>query len=248
MKTVSVLLLGYLCALMPIASMAGEIENLSVLPQSAKTGQSVEINIGIKKIENVSTSNQASSSILGVGNTSESQSKNIVPCAVLINFGDGHIEHIRVNGDRPSLNISHTYNSNGTYSISAEGKILINGLKSVFGCTGNMLTTVLTVQNNDIAASIEKLDSAALSNNISTTNQIETKGLSSKELLKRGKEAYESQLYDEANIFLSAHLKKSPLFWVLWLSFRAVQNLPLSRTLLPTVKFPNPVLHKGDRA
>lgn len=207
MKTISVLLLGYLCAILPSTSMAGEIENLNVITQSAKTGQSVEIKIGIKKIDNPSISNQASSSILGVGTTNEAKSKNDLPCAVLINFGDGHTEHIRVSGDSPSLNISHTYNTSGNFSISAEGKILIHGLKSVFGCSGNMQTTFLTVQNDDTATSTENLKSTTDSNVSLHTIKIETKGISNKELLKRGIDAYQSKQYDDANIFLSAFLK-----------------------------------------
>lgn len=210
MKTISVLLLSFFCALLTSVSKAGEIENLSVIPQSAKTGQLVEINIVIKKADVQSTSNQASSSILGVGSTNDSNSKNDVPCAVLVNFGDGHTEHIRVNRDSPTFNIPHTYNSNGTYAISVEGKHLINGFKSVFGCSGNTQTTVLTVQNNDTTTSTENLKSTTVSNNSLHTTKIETKGVSNKELLKRGIDAYQSKQYEDANIFLSAGLKTKP--------------------------------------
>ena len=199
---------GSVISIISHASMAGEITNLNVTQQTVETGQTVDINIDLTKNDAQFTNSQSSSSILGVGAPTDSQTKTNKPCAVLVNFGDGHTEHIKVDADSSSFKVSHTYNNSGDFAISAEGKILIRGLKSVFGCSGNTLTYVLTVKNAAIAKTTDNLESPPTSEHSIT--KIETKGMSNKELVKRGITAYNSKQYEDANTLLSAAIKQKP--------------------------------------
>lgn len=64
-------------------------------------------------------------------------------CGVRLSLGDGTVREVRGN-DFPEgkVEIKHTYASAGRYSLMAEGKGMVRGLKSVLGCSGNSTTQV----------------------------------------------------------------------------------------------------------
>ena len=204
-------------------SVAGEIGSLIVSPQIANTGQLIELSIDIKKKENLSINSQVSSTILGADATSKSDVQANLPCAVLVNYGDGQTQHIRVDADNPILKTSHTYSNSGNFSVSVEGKILIDGLKSVFSCSGNRQVTTLTVQQVNVAQQNSNLSPQKNANNAVITDEIITSGLPSEELLKRGIAAYDLKKYEDANTLLTAYVKVKPR--------QAIANLYLGLTL-----------------
>lgn len=72
-------------------------------------------------------------------------------CNVLVNFGDGRSEDIRVEAKSAVVKVSHTYESVGNYPISAEGKAKFRGFNTVFGCSGDTRSTALVVREEDYA-------------------------------------------------------------------------------------------------
>lgn len=210
MKNLNSLFLATAFTLTTLPLMAREIDSLSLNSSDIQAGKPVEITIDFKKIEDDAPNNQAATSILGAVTPTNSQAKVNLPCAVKVDFGDRQFEHVRVDGDSPSLKISHTYDKAGSYALNAEGKLQIRGLKSVFACSGNALKVTANVLSEEIVSKHEELNLQNVPNNFTQTSKIETKGLSSKELFKRGIEAYQAKQYQDAQTLLSLGLKSKP--------------------------------------
>lgn len=186
------------------------MDNISFSPVDIKVGNPVEITINFKENDAISTNSQAATSILGAGVKNNSQAQVNLPCAVLVNYGDGRSEQVRVDADSPSLKIIHTYATEGSYPLSAEGKVQIRGIKSVLGCSGNTQNVTLNVVNEETAKKSEGSNLQVTSNTPTQLSKIETKGLSVNELLKRGFAAYQAKQYEDAEILISAGLKAKP--------------------------------------
>ena len=149
MKSLFIFILSaYYIVASPITS-AGEIDSLTFSPQEVKVGVPVDINIGFKDSKNEIVENQGAASVFqGSVNSNNSQNRINTACAILLNYGDGNSEQIRVESDNSTLNFSHAYKTTGNYKLTVEGKALFRGLKSVFGCKGNDKMVEVSVLNS----------------------------------------------------------------------------------------------------
>jgi len=78
--------------------------------------------------------------------------ENFITCGLLINFGDGGSEHIRVEKNQLPLQLTHTYKQAGNFPITVEGKTQFRGFKTAGACTGSTLTTIANIQPADYDA------------------------------------------------------------------------------------------------
>lgn len=76
----------------------------------------------------------------------KSQGNRSSACGLLVNFGDGTSEHVRVEDRYIPVLLTHTYNKAGTLLVTAEGKGHLDGLRSVFGCFGTNQRLAITVR------------------------------------------------------------------------------------------------------
>lgn len=72
-------------------------------------------------------------------------------CNVLVSFGDGRSEDVRVEAKKTVVTISHTYESVGNFPISAEGKTKFRGFNTVFGCSGDNRAAAIVVREENYA-------------------------------------------------------------------------------------------------
>lgn len=85
-------------------------------------------------------------------------------CNVLVNFGDGKTEDVRIEAKKTAVKISHVYETVGNYPISADGKTKFRGFNTVFGCPGSNRSTAVVVREEnyaDKAAAAEEEKKAA---------------------------------------------------------------------------------------
>jgi hypothetical protein len=83
-------------------------------------------------------------------------------CGLQVVTGDGRKHDVRIFEEKDAtFEVSHTYNSPGTYAIQVDGKGFIRGLKSTFPCSGTksvaiaVATTSTSTQPSCIAPSDE---------------------------------------------------------------------------------------------
>lgn len=79
------------------------------------------------------------------------ETENQVACNVLVSFGDGRSEDVRIEAKKTTLTISHTYDTVGNFPISAEGKTKFRGFNTVFGCAGDNRSAALVVREENYA-------------------------------------------------------------------------------------------------
>jgi hypothetical protein len=77
---------------------------------------------------------------------------NSKQCAVLLNFGDGNTQSVRIEEDRAPVKITYQYQSTGNYAVTAEGKTQFRGLKTTFACQGTARSAAISVRQEDYAA------------------------------------------------------------------------------------------------
>ena len=70
-------------------------------------------------------------------------------CGLVINFGDGTSQAIRVENNSLPVAITRTYSGVGAVSVVAEGKLYVRGLRSVLGCFGPNQSIALNVRAED---------------------------------------------------------------------------------------------------
>lgn len=72
-------------------------------------------------------------------------------CNVLVSFGDGRSEDVRVEAKKTVVTLSHTYDTVGNFPISAEGKTKFRGFNTVFGCSGDNRAAAIVVREENYA-------------------------------------------------------------------------------------------------
>jgi len=66
-------------------------------------------------------------------------------CGLLVKFGDGEEQQIRIESAQAPLRLTHTYKRPGTYAISVEGTTIFRGLRTAVGCLGTTQSTAINV-------------------------------------------------------------------------------------------------------
>lgn len=75
-------------------------------------------------------------------------------CNLLVNYGDGNSENIRVEAGKTPVKIAHTYDTVGNFAISAEGKTKFRGFNTLGGCSGSHGAVALTVREENYAEKV----------------------------------------------------------------------------------------------
>lgn len=125
----------------PAIAFAQELVGMRIAPAEIAVRKSAEITLEFKEISEQ-------------GGT----------CNVLVNFGDGRSEDVRVEAKKAAITVSHTYDTVGNFPISAEGKTKFRGFNTVFGCAGDNRSGALVVREEnyaDKAAAAEEETKAA---------------------------------------------------------------------------------------
>lgn len=113
-----------------------ELTGVSIEPSEIAVGRQVQITIELK----------------GKGDNSS--------CGLMINFGDGSSEHIRIEENKLPLKLAHTYDKTGVFSLSAEGKTLFRGFNTSITCSGSTHSAAVNVRAEDFAEK-EAIEQAA---------------------------------------------------------------------------------------
>jgi hypothetical protein len=114
-------------ALLSLSAMAQELVGVRIDPAEITVHQSVQLTLEFKEINEH-----------GV-------------CNVLLGFGDGKSENVRVETGKTPVKLNHTFDTEGNFAISAEGKTHFRGLATVFGCAGSNRSVALAVRPDDYA-------------------------------------------------------------------------------------------------
>jgi hypothetical protein len=61
-------------------------------------------------------------------------------CGLLVNFGDGTSEYVRVDQEKLPISLTRQYAAAGAVVIQADGKTQFQGLKTLFSCQGSKST------------------------------------------------------------------------------------------------------------
>lgn len=107
---------------------AQELTSVRIEPAEITVGQPVDITVDLKSQENSRA------------------------CGILIAFGDGRSQRIRVDAEKLPAKLTHTYEQVGNFAISVEGNLQIRGLSSVLPCSGSTRTAAVNVRAEDFAA------------------------------------------------------------------------------------------------
>ena len=80
-------------------------------------------------------------------------------CAVLVEFGNGESQNVRVNSsaNEPELRFTfnYKYSNPGNYTASAKGKLLVRGLNTLPGCGGEKTESLVVVDPQVIKMRME---------------------------------------------------------------------------------------------
>jgi hypothetical protein len=80
-------------------------------------------------------------------------------CAVLVDFGNGESQYVRINSSAPESElrfpINYKYPNPGNYTASAKGKLMVRGLNTLVGCTGEKTEPVAVVDPQVIKMKME---------------------------------------------------------------------------------------------
>lgn len=80
-------------------------------------------------------------------------------CGMTVDWGNGDKQDLRIGDDNfksSPIMLSHKYAAPGTYAISAQGRLLIRGLKTAAACGGNPRPTSVTVVDQAALAAAER--------------------------------------------------------------------------------------------
>lgn len=117
----------YLSVLLSTSAIAQELVGIKIQPAEIAVSKAAEITLEFKEIENQSG------------------------CNVLVNFGDGKSEDVRIEAKKTAVTISHKYDAVGNFPVSAEGKTRFRGFNTVFGCVGDNRSAALVVREENYA-------------------------------------------------------------------------------------------------
>jgi hypothetical protein len=117
----------YLSVLLSTSAIAQELVGIKIQPAEIAVSKAAEITLEFKEIENQSG------------------------CNVLVSFGDGRSEDVRVEAKKTVVTLSHTYDTVGNFPISAEGKTKFRGFNTVFGCSGDNRAAAIVVREENYA-------------------------------------------------------------------------------------------------
>ncbi|TSA43847.1 hypothetical protein D4R49_01885 [bacterium] len=106
---------------------AQELTGVRVEPQEITVGKSVQITVDFK----------------GPGNNAT--------CGILLNFGDGGSEYIRIEENKLPLRLAHTYDRVGIFPVSAEGQTKFRGFNTSLACGGPARSAAVSVRAEDFA-------------------------------------------------------------------------------------------------
>ena len=73
-------------------------------------------------------------------------------CGLLVNFGDGTTEYVRIEQEKLPISLTRQYAAAGPIVIQADGKTQFQGLRSLFSCQGSAKSVAITVLPDDYAA------------------------------------------------------------------------------------------------
>lgn len=121
---------GFLLVFLLSAVHAQELTSVQVNRAEVSIGESVDLLVRLKMVDN---------------------SKQTV-CNLVVDFGDGRTEQIRVTSPQLTFSIQHTYQQPGPAVIQVTGKTRFQGLQSAIGCFGANRTVAVNVLPEDFAA------------------------------------------------------------------------------------------------
>lgn len=116
-----------------------ELIGVSVEPSEIAVGKQIQITIDFKGQEN---------------------QENKARCGILVNFGDGGSEYIRVEEAKLPLKLDHTYDRIGNFPLSAEGQTQFRGFNTTFACSGSSRSAAVNVRAENFAE-MEAVEQAA---------------------------------------------------------------------------------------
>jgi hypothetical protein len=119
-----------LLALLTNGAYGQELTSLYVSHSEVGIGEQIEITLQLKPIPN---------------------SKQTV-CNLVLDFGDGSSEQVRVTSPRLAFSVKHSYQRPGPTAIRAEGKTRFQGLQTAIGCFGDAKSVAVNVLPEDYAA------------------------------------------------------------------------------------------------
>jgi hypothetical protein len=73
-------------------------------------------------------------------------------CNLVVDFGDGRLEQVRVTSPQLALAIQHAYQRPGPIVIKVGGKARFQGFNTALGCVGGVKTAAINVLPDDFAA------------------------------------------------------------------------------------------------
>ncbi len=89
---------------------------------------------------------------------------DVIWCGMTVDWGNGDKQDVRIGDDNlksSPIMLSHKYPAAGNYTITAQGRLLIRGLKTASSCGGNPRPTVVTVVDQAALAAAERQRVAA---------------------------------------------------------------------------------------
>lgn len=108
---------------------AQELTSVQVSRNEIGIGEGFELQLHLKKIDN----------------------SNQTICNLVVDFGDGRTEQVRVTAPRYVVELAHSYQRPGTAVIQVYGKTRFQGLQTAFGCFGDRKTVAVNVLPEDFA-------------------------------------------------------------------------------------------------
>lgn len=108
---------------------AQELTSVQVSRNEIGIGEGFELQLHLKKIDN----------------------SNQTVCNLVVDFGDGRTEQVRITAPRYVVDLSHSYKRPGTAVIQVYGKTRFQGLQTAFGCFGDRQTVAVNVLPEDFA-------------------------------------------------------------------------------------------------
>lgn len=132
-KGLVVIALGY----WPCWLSAQQLIAVRTEPQESSIGQTMQVLVDFKS--------------LGVKNGA---------CGLLIDFGDGNSQIVRVEEGAFPVQFTHTYARAGAFSVQASGKAIFKGLSSVLGCLGGAKAIAVNIRPDDYAAKLAEENAA----------------------------------------------------------------------------------------
>jgi len=76
-------------------------------------------------------------------------------CGLIINFGDGQEQQVRIESAQAPLRVQHFYKNAGVYAVSVEGKTIFRGFRTAISCQGGVHTTTIRIARDDAASSLQ---------------------------------------------------------------------------------------------